>query len=267
MTWMDDIKGVFEYFTERTSGANIEMKKSSITWHYRNADPDYGVFQAKECQAHLDNLVAQQGLAIEVLVGKKNLECRPLAVNKGEIVKRILYQHPDAEFVFCAGDDRTDEDMFRTLCNLSPNFPGSDSPSTSVNGSLNSPSPELSKKLADAHQEGAGANFTAPSGGSNKLGLHGPNIPGTPPPTHHQQPLVVSPPAPLSAATPMGSPRILKLRPDAIFTTTIGANGKKTLAHWHVDEPQKVIDALAEMAGIQAVSAEGQDEVAAHGPP
>ena len=50
-----------------------------------------------------------------VLVGKKNLEVRPLAVNKGEIVKRILYSHPDAEFIFCAGDDKTDEDMFRAL--------------------------------------------------------------------------------------------------------------------------------------------------------
>ena len=41
-----------------------------------------------------------------VLVGKKNLEVRPIAVNKGEIVKRILYHNPDAEFVFCAGDDK-----------------------------------------------------------------------------------------------------------------------------------------------------------------
>jgi trehalose 6-phosphate synthase/phosphatase len=41
-----------------------------------------------------------------VLVGKKNLEVRPIAVNKGEIVKRILYMNPDAEFIFCAGDDK-----------------------------------------------------------------------------------------------------------------------------------------------------------------
>jgi len=39
-------------------------------------------------------------------VGKKNLEVRPIAVNKGEIVKRILFNNPDAEFVFCAGDDK-----------------------------------------------------------------------------------------------------------------------------------------------------------------
>ena len=41
-----------------------------------------------------------------VLVGKKNLEVRPVAVNKGEIVKRILYLNPDTQFVFCAGDDK-----------------------------------------------------------------------------------------------------------------------------------------------------------------
>lgn len=53
-------------------------------------------------------------------MGKKNLEVRPIAVNKGEIVKRILYTNPDAEFVFCAGDDKTDEDMFRAMCMLFP---------------------------------------------------------------------------------------------------------------------------------------------------
>lgn len=84
MSWMPDIRKVFEYYTERTSGSWIEQKKSSITWHYRNADPDYGAFQAKECQAHMDNFAAQEKFAVEVMVGKKNLEVRPLAVNKGE---------------------------------------------------------------------------------------------------------------------------------------------------------------------------------------
>jgi len=55
-------------------------------------------------------------LPVEVMVGKKNLEVRPLAINKGEIVKRLLAQHPDVDFIACAGDDKTDEDMFRALC-------------------------------------------------------------------------------------------------------------------------------------------------------
>ena len=30
-------------------------------------------------------------------------------------MKRLLQQHPDVGFVFCAGDDRTDEDMFKAV--------------------------------------------------------------------------------------------------------------------------------------------------------
>lgn len=63
------------------------------------------MFQCRQCQDLLENNLVHKR-PIEVLVGKKNLEVRPIAVNKGEIVKRILYYHPDAEFVFCAGDDK-----------------------------------------------------------------------------------------------------------------------------------------------------------------
>lgn len=71
-------------------------------------------FQCKQCHDLLESTLATRR-PIEVLVGKKNLEVRPLAINKGEIVKSIIYQHPEAEFIFCAGDDKTDEDMFRAL--------------------------------------------------------------------------------------------------------------------------------------------------------
>lgn len=59
---------------------------------------------------------------------------------KGEIVKRILYQNPGVEFIFCAGDDKvcfipphvphsltlqqTDEDMFRALLLFPPSSIG-----------------------------------------------------------------------------------------------------------------------------------------------
>ena len=55
-----------------------------------------------------------------LMVGKKNVECRVLAINKGEIVKKILYQNPDADFLFCAGDDKTDEEMFRQAKSVFP---------------------------------------------------------------------------------------------------------------------------------------------------
>ncbi|GAC75168.1 trehalose-6-phosphate synthase component TPS1 and related subunits [Moesziomyces antarcticus T-34] len=222
MTWMKDIRSVFEYYTERTAGSVIEQKKSAITWHYRGADPDFGSFQAKECQAHLENLTSQNKLAIEVLVGKKNLEVRPLAINKGEIVKRILYDHPDAEFVFCAGDDKTDEDMFRTLFNLAPS------------------SPEV-----EAHDQGVAAVSSRLEGVKKDAAL------------------LISPPTPLKANTPIGSPKKLKLTRDGIYTTMIGPNNRKTLAEWHVDSCQRIIDGLAEMAGLADVERDPPSEGAA----
>ncbi|KAG2156912.1 glycosyltransferase family 20 protein [Suillus bovinus] len=123
MSWMEEVAEIFRYYTERTTGSHIEMKKSSITWHYRSTDPEWGQFQCRQCQDLLENNVVPKR-PIEVLVGKKNLEVRPIAVNKGEIVKRILYQNPGVEFIFCAGDDKTDEDMFRALLLFSPSSIG-----------------------------------------------------------------------------------------------------------------------------------------------
>ncbi|KAI8391219.1 glycosyltransferase family 20-domain-containing protein [Radiomyces spectabilis] len=114
MSWKQDVTMIFDYYTERTQGSFVEHKKSSITWHYRMADAEYGAFQAKECQSHLENAIVSR-LPVEILVGKKNLEVRPMSINKGEIVKRILTRNAACELVICAGDDKTDEDMFRML--------------------------------------------------------------------------------------------------------------------------------------------------------
>jgi trehalose-phosphatase len=52
---------------------------------------------------------------IDIIQGKKNLEIRPALMNKGEIAKAILNLYSKASFIFCAGDDRTDEDMFQIV--------------------------------------------------------------------------------------------------------------------------------------------------------
>jgi trehalose 6-phosphate synthase/phosphatase len=46
------------------------------------------------------------------MLGKKNLEVRPSMINKGEMVKRLLSRVTEEyDFIMCAGDDRTDEDV------------------------------------------------------------------------------------------------------------------------------------------------------------
>ncbi|KAK4688662.1 trehalose 6-phosphate synthase/phosphatase, partial [Tremellales sp. Uapishka_1] len=189
MSWMDEVEGIFRYYTERTTGSTIEVKKASITWHYRNSDPDFGEFQCKQCLDLLESSLAPRR-PIEVLVGKKNLEVRPLAINKGEIVKRLMYENPDADFVFCAGDDKTDEDMFRSLRTVFP--------------------------------------------------------PGGP---TEDSPVILKPPVAVTSALHPDDVGLLEdvtllVKPENIFSTTVGPPAKKTLAGWHVTSPEEVVEAM-----------------------
>lgn len=110
LAWKQEVGEIFDYYTERTQGilkthkgSFVEHKRCSITWHFRLADPDYGIFQAKECQNHIEEAI-QKNYPVEVMVGKKNLEVRPISMNKGEIVKRlVLGRQPSCDFVFCVG--------------------------------------------------------------------------------------------------------------------------------------------------------------------
>lgn len=130
--WKTEVSQVFEYFTERSPGSFIERKAASLTWHYRQCDPEFGSWQAKQCQSLLENTISGK-MSVEILAGKKNLEVRPISINKGQTLRRILSEGTDkiqADFVFCAGDDRTDEDMFKALMELEENkeFPELDYP-------------------------------------------------------------------------------------------------------------------------------------------
>ncbi|KAF2115452.1 glycosyltransferase family 20-domain-containing protein [Lophiotrema nucula] len=119
MSWQSEVIDIFQHYTEKTQGSFIERKKIALTWHYRRADPEYGLFQARECQKQLEKTVGKK-YEVEVMTGKANLEVRPRFVNKGEIAKRLVQAYgegPDEapDFVLCLGDDFTDEDMFRAL--------------------------------------------------------------------------------------------------------------------------------------------------------
>ncbi|KAI9311095.1 glycosyltransferase family 20-domain-containing protein [Dichotomocladium elegans] len=117
MSWRDDVMEIFKYYTERTPGSFIETKRCALTWHYRSADPKFGALQARELQNHLEQSIISK-VPAEILVGKMNLEVRPTTINKGEVIKRTMAMYSEANFVLCAGDDKTDEDMFRVLTRM-----------------------------------------------------------------------------------------------------------------------------------------------------
>jgi trehalose 6-phosphate synthase/phosphatase len=49
---------------------------------------------------------------LQVIASKKVVEVRPLAVNKGLLLEKLLSAAPAGVRVLAAGDDQTDEDMF-----------------------------------------------------------------------------------------------------------------------------------------------------------
>jgi trehalose 6-phosphate synthase/phosphatase len=68
---------------------------------------------ANELVAMLEGMLAETEL--RAFRGHKLVEVRPLWVNKGEAVGRILAEQGPFDFLFAAGDDRTDEDLFESM--------------------------------------------------------------------------------------------------------------------------------------------------------
>lgn len=137
MTWQKDVEEVMSYYTERTPGLFIERKKVALTWHYRKADHQFGELQAREMKQHIQATMAKK-YDVEVMSGKANVEVRPRFVNKGEVAKRLALSAHGAsfeavalgksesvsedklpDFIFCIGDDKTDEDMFDAVNHIS----------------------------------------------------------------------------------------------------------------------------------------------------
>ena len=81
-------------------------------WHYRNADAVQAKIRAMELINELKTQLAEQ--PIEVVAGNKIVEVRNKGINKGSALTKVLSQYA-YDFLFTAGDDQTDEDMFKLL--------------------------------------------------------------------------------------------------------------------------------------------------------
>jgi len=114
MGWKQGVRDILEDYTARSVGAFIEEKPASLAWHYRQVEPGFGSWQARELGQHLSEAFANSPL--EVLHGSKVIEVRPQGYDKGKAFKLLLPRlGDDFDFVLAAGDDRTDEDLFLAL--------------------------------------------------------------------------------------------------------------------------------------------------------
>ncbi|MFO8087564.1 MAG: bifunctional alpha,alpha-trehalose-phosphate synthase (UDP-forming)/trehalose-phosphatase [Bacteroidales bacterium] len=112
--WKEEIKEVLQIYADRTPGSFVEEKDSSLSWHYRKADPDLGDKRAWELNDGLRDLLGNQNL--EVLEGKKVVEIKQVGLSKGSVAEQLIRQK-EYDFLFAMGDDRTDEYMFQAVGN------------------------------------------------------------------------------------------------------------------------------------------------------
>ena len=118
---------ILEHYVECTDGSYLERKESALVWHYQDTDPDYGSWQAKELLDHLESVLANQ--PIEASKGNGIIEVQPQGASKGAAADVIFSwtrkAKDDVDFVFCVGDDRSDEEMFIAVEHVtySPHMP------------------------------------------------------------------------------------------------------------------------------------------------
>ncbi|KAH9565347.1 hypothetical protein CY35_04G073400 [Sphagnum magellanicum] len=115
--WKQVVEPLMEQYTESTDGSYIEWKESAMVWHHRDADPDFGSWQAKELLDHLESVLANQPVTVKS--GAHIVEVKPQGVSKGVVVEELLammaLKSAPPDFVLCVGDDRSDEDMFEAI--------------------------------------------------------------------------------------------------------------------------------------------------------
>jgi trehalose 6-phosphate synthase/phosphatase len=111
-SWKEAIRPLLEIFTDRTPGAIIEEKTHSLAWHYRKSEPELAAVRVSELKDALLNLTDNFNLGF--MNGHKVIEIKNMNINKGVAVLRWLNKK-NWDFIFAAGDDYTDEDMFTVL--------------------------------------------------------------------------------------------------------------------------------------------------------
>ena len=107
--WKDEIRDVLRLYEQSTPGSWVEEKRTSLVWHFRNTDPEFGTWKAHQLTHELGTMMANE--PVKIRQGRKIVEITSAEVSKGGAIRRLLHER-DYAAVLCAGDDQTDESMF-----------------------------------------------------------------------------------------------------------------------------------------------------------
>ena len=109
--WIDNLRPLFQSFSDRTPGTFVEEKQTSLVWHYRGSDPELAADRVVEFKTELQSLISDD---LDLMDMNKAIEVKSATFNKGIAVNEII-RNKKYDFILCFGDDVTDEDMFINL--------------------------------------------------------------------------------------------------------------------------------------------------------
>ncbi len=116
LSWKDEVVSILYDFTEQTPGSCLEVKESCITWHFKDADPDFGLTQAKHLYLLFEQMLEMHQVRVVMATISKYIVIHPVAMNKGRAINSILDEDTRGfDIIFGIGDERTDEDMWEVL--------------------------------------------------------------------------------------------------------------------------------------------------------
>ena len=108
----EEVLNIMQQIVDKTPGSRIEVKKTSLVWHYRNCDKWLADLREKQLINALMRPCAR--LNLQTMRGNKVVEVKTIGFNKGTEALRLL-GNDDYDFIMAMGDDVTDEDMFHAL--------------------------------------------------------------------------------------------------------------------------------------------------------
>ena len=111
--WKAILLPLLQRYTDRCRGSFIEEKACSLAWHFRNSPPEMSEFKAKELKDELRTLLAHEN-KLHVIEGTMVIEIKKTGYDKGVAAAKFIAQK-NYDFIIALGDDKTDEDIFRSL--------------------------------------------------------------------------------------------------------------------------------------------------------
>ncbi|MBF0433240.1 MAG: trehalose-phosphatase, partial [Fibrobacteria bacterium] len=114
LSWKSEILEIFKMYSSSTPGSHVESKTSTVVWHYRNADLEFGKWKAGELMGELTEVISN--LPVEIHHGHMIVEVRSLNISKAIAMEHFIKTN-NYKLVLCAGDDQTDEGMFKVESN------------------------------------------------------------------------------------------------------------------------------------------------------